>query len=140
MRAEIERPGMGPEALRTLMARMRPEDLGLTAAPGKTSDPVMERFQLKVLTEGFRNTNFRHHLRAMDRARSAAPRATAYVAGPLRSAAKTEADERNDLRQPESAGTRSRRLAGRCRFRRLLQLVESAKTARSRTVFVPGLV
>lgn len=51
MRAEIERPGMGPEALRTLMARMRPEDLGMTAAPGKTSDPVMERFQLKVLTE-----------------------------------------------------------------------------------------
>jgi hypothetical protein len=51
MRAEIERPGMGPEALRTLMARMRPEDLGMTAAPGKASDPVMERFQLKVLTE-----------------------------------------------------------------------------------------
>jgi hypothetical protein len=51
MRAEIERPGMGPEALRTLMARMRPQDLGVTAAPGKTSDPVMERFQLKVLTE-----------------------------------------------------------------------------------------
>jgi hypothetical protein len=51
MRAEIERPGMGPEALRTLMARMRPEDLGMTAAPGEASDPVMARFQLKVLTE-----------------------------------------------------------------------------------------
>jgi hypothetical protein len=51
MRTEIERPGMGPEALRTLMARMRPEDLGLTAVPGKISDPVMDRFQLKVLTE-----------------------------------------------------------------------------------------
>jgi hypothetical protein len=52
MRAEIERPGMGPEALRSLMARMRPEDLGLNAMPGKTPDPIMERFQLKVLTEG----------------------------------------------------------------------------------------
>jgi hypothetical protein len=51
MRAEIERPGMGPEALRTLMARMRPEDLGMAAAPGEASDPVMARFQLKVLTE-----------------------------------------------------------------------------------------
>jgi hypothetical protein len=51
MRAEIERPGMGPEALRTLMARMRPEDLGL-GVPGKGGDPVMERFKLKVLTEG----------------------------------------------------------------------------------------
>jgi hypothetical protein len=52
MRAEIERPGMGPEALRTLMARMSPEDLGLDSAPGTASDPVMQRFQLKVLTEG----------------------------------------------------------------------------------------
>jgi hypothetical protein len=52
MRTEIERPGMGPEALRTLMARMRPEDLGLNALPGQASDPVMARFQLKVLTEG----------------------------------------------------------------------------------------
>jgi hypothetical protein len=52
MRVEIERPGMGPEALRTLMARMRPEDLGLVGVPGKGGDPVMERFKLKVLTEG----------------------------------------------------------------------------------------
>ncbi len=52
MRAEIERPGMGPEALRTLMARMSPEDLGLDSAPGNASDPVMQRFQLKILTEG----------------------------------------------------------------------------------------
>ncbi len=51
MRAEIEKPGMGPEALRTLMARMRPEDLGLNGVPGSASDPVMARFQLKVLTE-----------------------------------------------------------------------------------------
>jgi hypothetical protein len=52
MRVEIERPGMGPEALRTLMARMRPEDLGLNGISGQASDPVMARFQLKVLTEG----------------------------------------------------------------------------------------
>lgn len=52
MRAEIERPGMGPEALRTLMARMRPEDLGLNGISGPASDPVMAHFQLKVLTEG----------------------------------------------------------------------------------------
>jgi hypothetical protein len=48
MRAEIERPGMGPEALRTLLARMRPMDLGLD----KTGDAIMERFQMKLLTEG----------------------------------------------------------------------------------------
>jgi hypothetical protein len=48
MRPELDRPGMGPEALRTLLAQMRPADLGLA----KSSDPVLSRFQLKVLTEG----------------------------------------------------------------------------------------
>ena len=46
--AETERPGMGPEALRTQMAQMRPADLGL----GKNGDAVLSRFQLKLLTEG----------------------------------------------------------------------------------------
>jgi hypothetical protein len=51
MRSEIEKPGMGPEALRTLMARMRPEDLGMNSAADGRVDPIMARFQLKVLTE-----------------------------------------------------------------------------------------
>jgi len=48
IRAEIERPGMGPEALRTLLAQMRPADLGLV----KALDAVLDRFQVKLLTEG----------------------------------------------------------------------------------------
>jgi hypothetical protein len=48
LRPEIDRPGMGPEALRTLLAQMRPADLGFS----KSADPVLARFQLKVLTEG----------------------------------------------------------------------------------------
>jgi hypothetical protein len=51
MRSEIERPGMGPEALRTLMARMKPEDIGLAATANGNADPIMARFQLKILTE-----------------------------------------------------------------------------------------
>jgi hypothetical protein len=51
LRAEIERPGMGPEALRTLMARMKPEDIGLAATANRNVDPIMARFQLKILTE-----------------------------------------------------------------------------------------
>jgi hypothetical protein len=47
MRAEIERPGMGPEALRTLLAQMNAQELGL-----KKGDGVLDRFQMKVLTEG----------------------------------------------------------------------------------------
>jgi hypothetical protein len=46
MNEQIERPGMGPETLRTLLAQMGPEEIGL----GKT-DVVLDRFQLKLLTE-----------------------------------------------------------------------------------------
>ena len=48
MGSESERPGMGPESLRTLLAQMNPAELGL----GKAEDAVLERFQVKLLTEG----------------------------------------------------------------------------------------
>ena len=48
MRAEIDRPGMGPEELRTMLARLSPTDLGMEM----TSDRVLSRFKLKLLTEG----------------------------------------------------------------------------------------
>jgi len=50
MHGEIEKPGMGPEALRTLLAQMRPADLGMGKS-GK-GDEVLDRFQVKLLTEG----------------------------------------------------------------------------------------
>jgi len=46
--AESEKPGMGPEMLRTLMAEMRPPDLGLEEA----GNQVLDHFQVKLLTEG----------------------------------------------------------------------------------------
>jgi hypothetical protein len=46
MRSQIEKPGMGPETLRTLMAQQTPEEFGLNG------DPVLDRFKLKLLTEG----------------------------------------------------------------------------------------
>jgi hypothetical protein len=46
--AEIQRPGMGPEELRTHLARLLPADLGM----GKSGDTVLDRFQIKLLTEG----------------------------------------------------------------------------------------
>jgi hypothetical protein len=39
----------GPEALRTMMAQLHPEDVGLS---GTTEDAVLGRFQVSVLTEG----------------------------------------------------------------------------------------
>ncbi|HVO56651.1 MAG TPA: hypothetical protein VMT51_03040 [Dongiaceae bacterium] len=48
LQREIDRPGNGPEALRSLMARMKPADLGIS----DDAAPVLARFQLKVLTEG----------------------------------------------------------------------------------------
>ena len=48
MRGEIEKPGMGPETLRTFLAEIRSADLGL----GEAGDAVLNRFQVKLLTEG----------------------------------------------------------------------------------------
>lgn len=48
MRTEIEQPGMGPEALRTTLAQIRPADLGLNDA----GDVVLNRFRVRLLTEG----------------------------------------------------------------------------------------
>lgn len=48
MQAEIDRPGMGPEELRTVLARLSPSDLKVE----RTSDPVLSRFEMKLFTEG----------------------------------------------------------------------------------------
>src|SRR5271170_2206071 len=48
MQAEIAQPGMGPEELRTYLARLTPADLGMD----KAGDPVMDRFQVRLFTEG----------------------------------------------------------------------------------------
>jgi hypothetical protein len=48
IQTEIGRPGMGPEELRTHMARLSPADLGID----KAGDEVLQRFQVKLLTEG----------------------------------------------------------------------------------------
>lgn len=48
MQTEIQKPGMGPEELRTNLARLLPSDLGMD----KAGDAVLDRFQVKLLTEG----------------------------------------------------------------------------------------
>jgi hypothetical protein len=48
MNKQIAQPGMGPEQLRTNLARLLPSDLGMD----KAGDPVLDRFQVKLLTEG----------------------------------------------------------------------------------------
>lgn len=47
MQTQIAQPGMGPEELRTLLARMTPADLGIENA----TDPVLSRFQMRLFTE-----------------------------------------------------------------------------------------
>lgn len=48
IQGQIQRPGMGPEELRTRLAQLTPADLGFSSA----SDQVLSRFQVKILTEG----------------------------------------------------------------------------------------
>lgn len=46
IQAEVSKPGMGPEELRNDLARLGPAELGMHG------DPVLDRFQLRLLTEG----------------------------------------------------------------------------------------
>jgi len=48
MQNEIAKPGMGPEELRTDLARLLPADLGMD----KSGDAVLDRFRVKLFTEG----------------------------------------------------------------------------------------
>jgi hypothetical protein len=48
IQSETKRPGMGPEALRSIMARLQPADLRMSG----TGDEILQRFRLKLLTEG----------------------------------------------------------------------------------------
>ena len=48
IQSETERPGMGPEVLRSIMARLQPGDLRMSG----NGDEILQRFQLKLLTEG----------------------------------------------------------------------------------------
>jgi hypothetical protein len=48
IQTELQRPGMGPEQLRTHLAQLSPADLGMD----RTGSQVLERFQVKLLTEG----------------------------------------------------------------------------------------
>ena len=52
MQAAVSRPGMGPEALRTIMAQLRPADLGMESPGATKQEAVMDRFQISLLTEG----------------------------------------------------------------------------------------
>src|SRR5579884_4294764 len=49
MRRGMQLGGGGPEVLRTMLAELRPEDLGLN---GEGNAAVLNRFQVSVLTEG----------------------------------------------------------------------------------------
>ncbi|MEO6816159.1 MAG: hypothetical protein ABI177_05610, partial [Edaphobacter sp.] len=48
MQSEIARPNMGPEELRSNLARLLPTDLGMD----KAGDGVLDRFQVRLFTEG----------------------------------------------------------------------------------------
>ena len=49
MQEQIAQPGMGPEALRSFLAQLRPVDLGMER---QAADEVLHRFEVSILTEG----------------------------------------------------------------------------------------
>ena len=99
MRSEIERAGHGPRSVAHADGahEARRHRIEFRSANGN-ADPVMARFQLKVLTEASGTQIFATTF-AQWTAREALRRAQPVtLAGPIRTAAKTETDERNDFR------------------------------------------
>jgi hypothetical protein len=47
IQADVNQPGMGPEELRTRLAQLTPEKIGI-----RSDDEVLDRFQLRLFTEG----------------------------------------------------------------------------------------
>ena len=70
----------GPEALRTLMAQLRPEDIGLS---GAAEEAALNHFQVSVLTEGSGTQIFSTTFVPMDGARGAPARPTRDAPGAL---------------------------------------------------------
>ena len=61
MQAELERPGMGPEALRTVLAQLRPADLGIDGGGhGELKDEILERFKVSLLDRSFGHSNLQY--------------------------------------------------------------------------------
>jgi hypothetical protein len=48
----IDSVGMGPESLRSMLAQLRPEEIGLAAAGADRDTEVLNHFQVSLLTEG----------------------------------------------------------------------------------------
>ena len=101
---------MGPEALRTTLAQLRPADLGMSEA----GDAVLDRFRVKFLTEGS-GTQIYSTTFAQWAAREALRRAQPLTLL-VRFAPRQRQKTMNELLplKPEQAELDSRRLSGRC--------------------------
>jgi len=94
MQADIQREGMGSEALRTILARLKPEDLSL-----REGDALLNRFCISLLTEGSVYSDFRHNVCAMGSPRNPAAGAASESISSLCTPAATETDEQTALQR-----------------------------------------
>jgi hypothetical protein len=112
-----------PEAFRTLLAQMRPADVGLNEAGlDANSSPLLNRFQLSLLTEG------------------SAPGSTAHSGGALRPPPARAPHERTARRNPAFTGVGSRGITYRCRHGRLLHMAQPTASSRRGTIRLLSLV
>ena len=90
IQSQIQKPGMGPEELRTHLASLVPSDLGMNNA----GDQILDRFPGQSAHRRFRNPDLLNHLRAVDGPRSVATRPAAHYSGALRPPPAPAAHER----------------------------------------------
>ncbi len=133
----IQRPGMGPEELRTHLAQLSPADLGMDEAGRRRCS---NRFQVKLLTEGSGTQIFSTTF-AQWTAREALRRAQPLTLL-VRFAPRQRQKPMNELLTGGPGRKRSRRgwLPGRCGYGGLLQLGQPAAAAGSGAIRISGVV
>ncbi len=127
---------MSSEALRTMLAEITPEDLGLKSGG---NDEVLDRFKVSLFTEGSGTQIYSTTFVQWTRARSAAKSQTPHGRCALYSAPATGPHER--VAQRNFAGhDRSGWLADRCGYGRLVHLDRTSAAHWRRPVMLRRLV
>ena len=124
------------ETVRTRMAETEPSELGLKQV---NDDPVSSHFGIRVLDRGLGDPDLQHDVRAMGGPGGSSPGPAPHVPGQVRARQTEESADEEFTGCCKSHGSRSRRLADRCRHGGLLHVDKSAAATRADLCFWPGL-
>ncbi len=127
MQAEIKRPGMGPEELRTNLAALQPAACRSRQAGRCCTEPL----SVEAADRRLRHTDIQHDVCAMDSAGGVTSCTAAHAACAIRTPSTRALNERTAVQHRRSLGAGLEGIVDRCRHGSVLQLDQSTKIAGS---------